>query len=88
MDDGSRTVQQIASDVGNAASELYSKLDLGRELREHPYRTLAIAAGVGYVIGGGLFTPFTAGVLRIGVRAAAIPALQTMLADAMEGQQG
>ena len=87
MDDGSRTVQQIASDVGNAASELYAKLDLGRELRDHPYRTLAIAAGVGYVIGGGLFTPLTAGLLRVGVRAAAIPAFQSMLANAMEAQR-
>ncbi|HEY0840418.1 MAG TPA: hypothetical protein VGD74_09560 [Vulgatibacter sp.] len=84
--DQSRSVQQLASDVGNAASELYSKLDLGKELREHPYRTLAIAAGVGYVVGGGLFTPLTASLLRIGVRAMAIPAFQAMVHDAMEEQ--
>jgi len=86
--DRSRTVQQIASDVGNAASELYSKLDLGRELREHPYRTLAIAAGVGYVVGGGLFTPITAGLLRVGVRAMAIPAFQALVTNAMENEMG
>ncbi|HWV38764.1 MAG TPA: hypothetical protein VN033_09850 [Vulgatibacter sp.] len=86
--DRSRTVQQIASDVGDAASELYSKLDLGRELREHPYRTLAIAAGVGYVAGGGLFTPLTAAMLRVGVRAMAIPAFQALIANAMEAESG
>jgi len=84
--DESRSVQQLASDVGNAASELYSKLDLGKELREHPYRTLAIATGLGYVVGGGLFTPLTASLLRIGVRALAIPAFQSVLHNAVEEQ--
>ncbi len=82
-----RSVQEIASDVGQVASEIYGKLDIGREMREHPYRTLAIAAGVGYVMGGGIFTPLTAGIFRLGLRAMAIPAVQTILSQVASGAE-
>lgn len=48
-----------------------------RETREHPGRTAALAVGAGYVLGGGLFSRFTARLvrigLRVGVRAALLP---------------
>jgi hypothetical protein len=50
---------------------------LSREVRKHPGRTVAAALGVGYVLGGGLFSRFTARLLkaglRMGVRAALVP---------------
>jgi len=50
--------------------------DLSARVREHPYQSLLIAAGVGYVLGGGLFTRLTLNVLRTGLRVAAIPVIQ------------
>jgi hypothetical protein len=49
--------------------------DLVTEVRRRPYRSLGIALAAGYVVGGGLFTRFTARVLgaalKIGVRVVA-----------------
>jgi hypothetical protein len=61
---------------------------LGRvqeEAQEHPFRTVGWAAGAGFVLGGGLFTPLTARTVRAGVqvalRLAVIPALTRGLAQ-------
>ena len=51
-------------------------LDLSGRISRHPYQSLLIAAGVGYVLGGGLFTRFTYSVLRAGVRVATLPIVQ------------
>ena len=50
---------------------------LAQEAREHPIRTVAVALGVGFVLGGGLFSRLTARIVgtgvRIGLRMAAVP---------------
>ena len=48
-------------------------------LSRHPYQTLLIAAGVGYVVAGGLFTRLTFNALRVGMRVGALPILQREL---------
>lgn len=48
-------------------------LDLPGRVYRHPYQSLFIAAGVGYVLGGGLFTKLTMRVLRTGMRIGALP---------------
>ena len=45
--------------------------DLLEQVQRHPYGALAAAAGVGYVLAGGLFTRLTARILKLGVRVAA-----------------
>jgi hypothetical protein len=50
--------------------------------RERPYATLAAAFGVGYVLGGGLFSKTTVRLLGLGVKLAAVPAVQDFLLDA------
>lgn len=81
-----RRLGEIAAELGSNARELYERLDLTRELAEHPYRTLALAAAAGYVLGGGLFTPLTGRILRIGLRAAMLPLAQaTFLGGRGEG---
>lgn len=56
--------------------------------RRNPYGLVAGALGVGFVLGGGLFTPFTASIisaaLRMGV-IAALPVLQGELVGAITG---
>lgn len=81
-----RSVRDIASELGDAAVELYERVDIGRQVQEHPYRTLAVAAGVGYVLGGGLFTPLTGALVRVGMRAMLLPMLQSTLQGMSEAE--
>ena len=46
---------------------------------EHPLICLGIAAGVGYIAGGGLFTPLTTRVVKAGARAVILPTLKARL---------
>jgi hypothetical protein len=59
--------------------------DLRATLERHPYGALAAALGVGYALGGGIFTPLTARIvragLRIGVRVALLPMVTERLSD-------
>jgi ElaB/YqjD/DUF883 family membrane-anchored ribosome-binding protein len=61
--------------------------DLQESVREHPWRTLGLAVGAGYILGGGLFTALTGrlllGGLRIGLRVAALPLVREELLGAL-----
>jgi hypothetical protein len=85
-DHDDRPVADIAGDLGEAARELYERFDLRREVDEHPYRTVLVAAGVGYVLGGGLFSPLTRHLLRLGFRVALVPMAKSLLQDVTEGE--
>lgn len=65
-----------------------SALDLPGHMQRHPYQTLLIAAGVGYILGGGLFTRLTLNVLRIGIRMGALPIVKRELLGAAEAAIG
>ncbi|MCI0574432.1 MAG: hypothetical protein L0Y66_27175 [Myxococcaceae bacterium] len=65
--------QQLWSDARGAVDELNASLDLKGRVERNPYAMVAAAFGVGYLLGGGLFTPLTARVVRLGVRLAALP---------------
>jgi len=54
------------------ALELHRALDLDRRVQQRPYATVAAAAGVGYVLGGGLFSAPTRRLLGLGLRVAAV----------------
>lgn len=54
-------------------------IDLSARISRHPYRSLLIATGVGYVLAGGLFTRLTYGMLRASVRVATLPVVQREL---------
>lgn len=78
-DRGERSLHELLSDIGKSAAELYERADLPRQMEEHPYRTLGIAMGVGYFLGGGLFTSFTSRALGIGARVLLLPMVQATL---------
>jgi hypothetical protein len=64
--------------------------DVGALIDEHPVGTLLAAVGIGYVVGGGLFTSLTkrlvgAGV-RLGLQFAVMPALERQIASLAEGK--
>jgi hypothetical protein len=100
---GALTVGQRASRAGDTAEDAWSRtretaneikdrLDIDRRVAEHPYGMIAAAVGVGYVLGGGFFTPLTARILgfglRLGMRIAAIPLLEQELRGFAEAVVG
>ena len=91
----SDTAQDAWSRTRETANEIKDRLDIDRRVAEHPYGMIAAAVGVGYVLGGGFFTPLTARILglgvRLGLRIAAIPLLEQELrgfAEAVVGDAG
>jgi len=71
--------QQLWSDARGAVTDLGQTLDLRGRVERNPYGMMVAALGVGYVLGGGLFTPLTARILRLGVRLAALPLVKDEL---------
>ena len=61
------------------AESVAAAIDLKGRVDRHPYGMLAAAMGVGYVLGGGLFTPLTRSALRLSIKAAALPLVKDEL---------
>jgi hypothetical protein len=100
---GSLTVGQRVDRVNDSARSAWSQtqeafedlrdaVDLDGRVKRHPYGALAAAVGVGYVLGGGIFTPLTAWLartgLRIGVRAALLPIFKDQISDLAQSLAG
>jgi hypothetical protein len=92
--DAPAAASRIGERVGHSADEtwdraregigeLREKLDLQGRANRHPYGTVAAALGIGYVIGGGLFTPLTGRLVglavRLGLRLAVLPVIKDEL---------
>jgi hypothetical protein len=79
----SDNAQQAWARTRDAIDDIKETVDLQGRVDRHPYGTLAAAVGIGYVLGGGLFSPLTARLLglglRMGLRMAAIPVLRDEL---------
>lgn len=85
VDQVGRDAQTLISDARMAVEDLRDRLDLRGRVERNPYGTLLAAAGIGYVLGGGLFTPLTAKVLRFGLKLAAIPLVKDELLGMAHG---
>lgn len=72
---GARAASKASSDVRKNIN--HWRKTVVREAQERPGRTIAIALGAGYLLGGGLFSALTARILgtgvRVGMRLALIP---------------
>jgi hypothetical protein len=83
------TAEQVWDRTRDSFSEMGDALDIKGRVHRHPYGTVAAAIGIGYVLGGGLFTPLTGGIvrlgLRIGLRLAVLPLLKQEVAELVEG---
>jgi hypothetical protein len=71
--------QQLWSDARSAVTDLRETLDLRGRVERNPYLMMAAAFGVGYVLGGGLFTRTTARFIKLGMRLAALPMVKDEL---------
>ena len=61
------------------ATSFSQSIDLKGRVQRNPIGMVLAAAGLGYFLGGGLFSPFTARMLRYGVRIALIPILKSQI---------
>src|SRR5581483_7730047 len=68
-----RAFQQLIGDIEAGLEELQGALQA--ETRQHPVRSMLVAAGVGYVLGGGIARPLTRQFARVALRALLAPAL-------------
>jgi hypothetical protein len=81
MDDnnGGRTFGQRVDRIGGTAQEAWTRtrdavtdmkatLNIEERVDRNPYGMMAAALGVGYVLGGGIFSPLTARILGLGMR--------------------
>jgi hypothetical protein len=91
-------VGEAAGQTWNRAREglgdLQNAIDLQGRANRHPYGTVAAALGIGYVLGGGLFTPLTGRIVglavRLGLRLAVLPVIKDELQGLAEslGSEG
>jgi hypothetical protein len=80
---GKAGTRSTATDAEDAAFDIVALVE------EHPVATLATALGLGYALGGGVFTRLTfravALSLRLGFQLAVVPALERELANLAGG---
>ena len=80
----------FGSAVSGSVENLGRTLDLRGRVDRHPIGMVLGAVGVGYVLGGGLFSPVTGKLLKIGIRLALIPVIKSqleVLAGGMEAER-
>jgi hypothetical protein len=83
--EASRAVGEGSRRLAEELAGVAGGLDVSDQIRTHPLRTVAIAAGVGYLLGGGLFSPLTRRLVRIGVRALVVPLVTRQFQAIAEG---
>jgi hypothetical protein len=74
-----RAAQSLRRELRTTAADLGRALDLRGRVHRHPYAMVAAAVGVGYVLGGGLFTRTTARLLGLAGRVAGLPMMRNEL---------
>ncbi len=83
FDRASDNAQEAWSRTRETVNDLKERLDIDGRVERNPYGMIGAALGVGYVLGGGLFSPLTARLvglgMRMGLRLAAIPFLENEL---------
>lgn len=79
LDSMGDSAQRLMNDARGAVDQIADAVDLHGRVQRNPYGMLFAAFGVGYVLGGGLFTPTTARVIRLGMKLAALPLVKDEL---------
>ena len=87
FDHGRRMVDEARAfkeAIGSKAESIGKAIDLRGRVQRNPFGMVAAAAGIGYLLGGGLFSPLTGKLVRIGIRLA----LANMAGAAQEAVAG
>ncbi len=86
------SAQQVWISTRDAVGEIREAMDVQGRVDRHPYGMMLAAVGVGYVLGGGLFSRLTGrilgGGLRIALRLAAVPFIRNEFIGMMQGAGG
>jgi hypothetical protein len=77
-------VREVAHDANDALNGISDALGLTERVEQHPYGAVAAALGLGYVVGGGLFTPTTVRLVKLGLKLASVPLVRERLVEAAE----
>jgi predicted methyltransferase len=80
--------EALAGELRAAADQARSALDIQGRMERHPYATMAAAVGIGYVLGGGLFTRLSARMLHLGARVLLVPLIRSELQAFGESAMG
>jgi hypothetical protein len=75
----------FGSALSGSMEDLSRALDLRGRVDRNPIGMVAAALGVGYILGGGLFSPTTARLLRLGVRLALVPVIKSQIGAFSQG---
>lgn len=89
MDHGRRMVEEARAfkdALGSRADSFTKTIDLRGRVERNPIGMVLAAAGVGYVLGGGLFSPLTGRLFRVGLRLALIPLVKSQLSNIAGGE--
>jgi len=88
MEKVGQTAETVWERTRDSVSDIGTSLDIKGRVHRNPYGTVAAAIGIGYVLGGGLFTPLTSRIVRfgvrIGLRLAVLPLLKQEMAELIE----
>ncbi len=76
--------KELAKDTNSALNGVADAVGLTEKVEKNPYGLVAAALGIGYVVGGGLLTPTTARLLRLGMKLASVPIVQDKLLEVAE----
>lgn len=77
-------IAELAQTANSALNGVSDAVGLTSKVEKSPYAMLAAALGAGYVVGGGLFSPTTARLFRLGIKLASVPVVQDKLLEYAE----
>jgi hypothetical protein len=77
-------LRDLAQTANSALNGVADAVGLTPKVEKSPYAAIAAALGAGYVVGGGLFSPTTARLLRLGFKLASVPVVQDKLFELAE----
>ena len=72
-------VRAFGSAVSGSMENLGRTLDLRGRVQRHPIGMVFAGLGIGYVLGGGLFSPVTGRLLKVGMRLALVPLIKSQI---------
>jgi ElaB/YqjD/DUF883 family membrane-anchored ribosome-binding protein len=80
------SLSQSAGDAVQSLNTLYKAADsaLSQRMQDNPYATLAVAAGVGFVLGGGMRSSVGQMLVRLSVKSFAPPLVNLALHNVIE----
>jgi hypothetical protein len=85
VEDINQSAHELWSEAQGAVTHFKETLDIQGRVDRNPYGMILAAVGVGYVLGGGLFSRLTGNLVKLGLRVAALPYVKEELLNLAKG---